>query len=59
MTKIVSEEKAKQGRKGTHVLMILIVGLVLAAAVWFGVEMYGDMIDNAAQGQNSTTQPAP
>ncbi|MDI6027771.1 hypothetical protein QBK99_16405 [Corticibacterium sp. UT-5YL-CI-8] len=59
MTKIVSEQNAKQGRKGRHVLMILIVGLVLAAAVWFGVEVYGDMIDNAAQGQNPTTQTTP
>src|SRR5690606_7337642 len=36
--KIVPEEKAKQGRRGKRVLMILIIGLLLAAAVWAVVE---------------------
>ena len=38
MEKIVPEEKAKQGRRGKRVLMILIIGLLLAAAVWAVVE---------------------
>lgn len=51
MTKVVSEERAKQGRDGTRVLLILVVALALAAAAWVGVEIYGSMIDNAAQQQ--------
>ncbi len=36
--KIVPAEKAKQGRRGTHLLAILLIGLVLVAAVWLVVE---------------------
>lgn len=56
MTKIVPPEKAKQGRKGTPVLVVLVVALVLAAIGWWGVELYGERIDTRAQEQ--TTQPA-
>lgn len=48
MTKIVPEEKARQGRWGRQVLMVLIGGLGLAMIVWAGVELYGEAIDPAA-----------
>jgi hypothetical protein len=43
--KKISETAAKQGRKGTHVLTILIVALVLAAIVWWAVGIYGGAIE--------------
>lgn len=45
MSKIVPEEKAKQGRWGRHVLVILIVALILAMIVWGLVEIYGEAIE--------------
>lgn len=45
MTKIISENKARQGRSGWHVLVILIAALLLALAAWGGAEFYGEIID--------------
>ncbi len=42
LEKKINAEKAKQGRSGIHVLLVLICGLILAGIVWFGVEMYGE-----------------
>jgi len=44
MTKIVPEDKARQGRWGWHALRILIAGLLLAFIAWGGVEIYGELI---------------
>ncbi len=41
MNKPLPEDKARQGRRGFPVLVILIVGLVLAALVWWGAHYYG------------------
>ena len=38
------EKKARQGGLGVPVLIVLIVGLLLAMLVWWGVEMYGEAI---------------
>lgn len=38
-------EKAKQGRSGTNVLMVLVCGLVLAFLVWGGLEIFGNAIE--------------
>ena len=48
MTKIIPEEKAKQGRFGRPVLIVLICGLILAMVAWAGVEMWGEKIDAPA-----------
>ena len=40
----VPENKARQGRRGLPVLIVLVVGLLLAMLVWWGVEMYGEAI---------------
>lgn len=59
MAKIISTDKARQGNRGTHVLIMLIVALVLVAIVWVGVELYGGAIapDPAAQPAATQTQP--
>jgi DNA-binding transcriptional regulator of glucitol operon len=42
---MVPEERARQGRWGRHVLLILIASLILLALGWFAVEMFGESID--------------
>ena len=51
MTKIIPTDKARQGRTGRHLLLILICGLLLALVIWGLVEIYGKAIAPA----NSTT----
>lgn len=46
VTKIIPADKARQGRWGWRVLIVLIAGLLLAFAVWGGVYFYGESIDN-------------
>jgi hypothetical protein len=45
VTKIIPTEKARQGRTGKKVLLVLVAALALTAAVWFGLEFYGEAID--------------
>lgn len=45
MSKIVPEEKARQGRWGRPVLVVLIAGLLLAVVIWGLVEIYGKSIE--------------
>ena len=57
MTKIIPENDARQGRRGTRVLFVLIAALVLVAIAWGGAEFYGESIGHSAP---ATTQaPAP
>ena len=61
MTKIIPENKARQGRWGWHGLRILIAALLLAFIAWGVAEIYGERIDPntpASQGQ-PTNQGAP
>jgi hypothetical protein len=46
MEKKIKPVKARQGRWGTHVLIILVCSLILAGIVWFGVEIYGQHLAN-------------
>ncbi len=46
--------KARQGRRGTQVLVILVTALVLAGAVWLGLEFYGEAIDSREGSYNGT-----
>ncbi|MCO5064785.1 MAG: hypothetical protein M9924_10230 [Rhizobiaceae bacterium] len=41
----IEPEKARQGRRGQHMLVVLLVGLALAVIAWFGLEFYGEKID--------------
>lgn len=54
MAKEISETKARQGRRGYPVLVVLLVSLALACAVWFVVEIYGTAIQTP-QTQTSGT----
>jgi hypothetical protein len=43
--KTVTSDRARQGHWGGRVLLILALALMLAAALWIGVELYGQMIE--------------
>ena len=62
MTKIIPENKARQGRWGWHGLRILIAALLLAVIAWGIAEIYGETIDNSAPANQSApasqSQPA-
>lgn len=52
MVKIIPENKARQGRRGWHVLVILVASLILLAIGWVAVEFYGQAIEpSPEQGQ--------
>ena len=38
---VIEPEKARQGRNGPRILIVLVCGLLLAMLVWWGVESYG------------------
>lgn len=59
MTKIVPADKARQGRRGRHVLIILIVGLILALIAWGVAEFYGEAIDPPGGTESATAAPMP
>lgn len=44
MTKIIPQDKARQGRWGRHGLRILIAALLLAFVAWGIAEIYGQLI---------------
>jgi hypothetical protein len=48
LPKTIPSQKARQGRRGLPILLVLIGGLILAGLVWFGVEFYGETIDTNA-----------
>lgn len=48
MSKIIPEEKAKQGRRGRPVLVVLVCAILLALVAWAGVEIWGEQIDAPA-----------
>jgi cytoskeletal protein RodZ len=55
----VNPTEARQGRKGTHVLAILVGALILAAIVWWAVDMFGQAIEpDEPTGGAPTEQPA-
>ena len=57
MAEKIPTNKARQGRWGTQVLVVLVVGLALAGAVWLGLEFYGEAIDTRSTGQPGAVQP--
>lgn len=63
MEKKVAPEKARQGKLGQPVLIVLICALILAAIAWFGAEMFGESIDPADNNSNvpaaTQTEPQP
>ena len=57
MAEKIPTNKARQGRWGTQVLVVLVVGLALAGAVWLGLEFYGEAIDTESTGEPGAAQP--
>ncbi|MHB2267050.1 hypothetical protein [Aliihoeflea sp. PC F10.4] len=55
----VNPTEARQGRKGTNVLTILVVALILAAIAWWAVGSFGESIEpEQPTGGAPTEQPA-
>ena len=54
MARTVSTDRARQGRRGSHVLVILVVALLLAAGAWAVAEFYGAAIAPTQSGQSTT-----
>lgn len=59
MVKRIPANKARQGRRGTQVLLVLVVGLALAGAAWLGLEFYGGAIDTRSADQPGAVQEVP
>ena len=56
---VIEPEKARQGRKGWRILIVLVCGLLLAMLVWWGVETFGKMIaPDEPIGSEPTEEPA-
>ena len=53
MTNNIPTDNARQGRSGTHLLYILVAGLILAGLAWGVAEFYGEQAKTP-----STQQPA-
>ena len=66
MPKTVDKNKARQGRSGWQVLVVLVCALALVMLVWWGVGIFGSAIDPeepvggapAEQPAAEDTQPA-
>jgi len=58
MTKIVAEDKARQGHRGLHALRILIAGMLLAFIAWGAAEIYGEVIKKPPTQQTVPAEPA-
>ncbi|MEI5678614.1 MULTISPECIES: hypothetical protein [unclassified Mesorhizobium] len=56
MPKTIPTDKARQGRRGWQVLVVLICALLLAAAAWFAVELYGKSIEPGADQPAASSQ---
>lgn len=53
MQKTVGTDKARQGRRGGPVLLVLVAALLLAAVAWAIAEFYGEATD--PDGQTAVT----
>lgn len=49
----VPADKAKQGRWGGRVLIVLVVALILAAIAWWAAEIYGVSIEPSNPAANA------
>jgi hypothetical protein len=51
--------EARQGRRGTPVLWVLVIGLILAGIAWGAAEIFGEASDNSATMEKGGDQPQP
>lgn len=49
MPRTVGTDKARQGRRGSPVLLVLVAALILAALAWGIAEMYGEATEPEGQ----------
>ncbi|KFB08886.1 hypothetical protein [Nitratireductor basaltis] len=59
MREKLSENKARQGRRGFPVLIVLIAALILAAIAWWGAEIYGVAIDESQPVETPASEDTP
>jgi hypothetical protein len=57
VTKTIPTDRARQGKGGRQVLLVLLGALALAAVAWLGVELYGEAIDPPASDLPVQSQP--
>lgn len=59
MRETLPTDKARQGTRGFPVVVVLVCALLLAMAVWWGVEIYGENLDanQKVELQKSTDEP--
>ena len=57
MPERIPANKARQGRWGFQVLVVLVLALALTGAVWLGLEFYGETIDTRSAGQPGAVEP--
>jgi hypothetical protein len=53
----IPTNRARQGGWGFQVLLVLVVALALAGAVWLGLEFYGEAIDTQSAQQPGAAEP--
>lgn len=58
MDKTIEPQKARQGRRGRRVLIVLVAALVLACLAWAAAELYGEAIDSSPDTGAHLTQPS-
>lgn len=51
--KEIPPQKARQGRKGRPVLIVLISSLIIVLLAWMGAEIYGSYISKSENSINS------
>jgi len=56
LTKTIPPEKARQGRRGRQMLVVLICALILAAVAWVAVEYYARSIETPATQNQGLSQ---
>lgn len=58
MVERIPTNKARQGKWGLQMLLVLVVALALTGAVWLGLEFYGETIDtHSVQQPGAVQQP--